>query len=1532
MRSQKSGCFAPKIVPSAVIHEVDGETYYDSVTLHFKTGELQVFVGDTVVIPCKNAKKECTATWFPWKDDEPWSAVQVLSLYKTFDSKYKMAFRWFWRYSEVYPSHKKLLKDVPKVKAVRLRSIIESSSTDISFVDQIIGQAVVTSEEDGFQQFSKETTVSSHQPVPVVALLCKGYFDFLAQPEAFKVTTQWKGDSRSNSHRDIMLSRGFICLAKSERKTLMNRFIEVFESRNEMPCSKLRRIDTQNAKRKRSVSASSKVKVAKATSEEIHNRKRRSRNVESGSACLKGNDCLDEETSIKDFGRPTVNELEILRKGTDCYSGVTVPVHLDKCASRFVSKAHHETWRVAIGDIVCIHREGTAIPGSKNKGPGQWHPFKVPWACCQVLTIYKKGSEVNLEVRWFPRASTLDEGIQSSLHCNFADDELLETVAVDSDIPATTVLGRVDLLLGHHPESVILKDKSSTIPTIRRRCRYFFYESLRRIQPIFCGDPLPRMWHQRLLARGLKASPLLQQKELTYCCEQLLLTGEEAWSSFADLQSGELNVANDETSVIWSDGVEDLLLIAHLKPPWHHYVDADNVCHVDDREAQVWVVRVGDIVAALHEDSKFHRVFADTDHRYFPFKVNWCPCQVASMSRIGGVLRLEVRWLLGSSDLSGNTPLPQDSFFDLVYESTSSSTSFLSCDSLLGPLWVASQVPVSIPPFLPHCVLVYGGLWSCEEQVMVCDHFTMASMVERSIKACRTYDTRVDKVLLQKQVLNLHMSKQGDESHPFALADQFNDVPSLTESTSGFADGEGSNGDDSSFAEASPSRKVASHPLGSIDRVSTSVYPFHLDKSARRAYYTEMDIIPPYCTYACHDDNHGKELGPWKVKVGDIVVVRYKHGAGKAFFDVNKERNHVNHPFVTGWAVAEIVLIWRTYDAETDLPLVGSDMESPKCHQSGDLDLEIRWLWRRRELPGLSKPGAPSLCEEVFETDHIDRCTAESVLAPAKVHFSTDAYVRTALYELGMPVVQFRCSRFWSFHRKSVVPFAKSTGRLARSRMYSACFSQDHVLKDALERFEARQEDVLRITDCGAACDDENYDPTWKDAFRMVIQKLSVSQASTDAFEKGATLLERDRERNEITSFLRGAIQSAMKSETSGSKSPSLFIAGPPGTGKTVSVCSIIEKLRHEQIDGDLPYFDFFSLNGMEMRHPFDTYVKFWEMLSGTARERLAPGMAAAKLERYFSGHSVKNAPKRPVVVLLLDEVDYLVTKKETVLYNFFDWPKRSFETPDCPRLIVIGISNTVDLPTKLKASVRSRLGSARCDFKAYNVRDIVSILENKIQPDPSMYVVFEKDAILFAAKKVAAMSGDIRTALQTCKAAAEAVMVEAERRSSNDPFSDPQSISDWPVVRIKDVQRVTREKMGSVVSQALAGLAPLEALVVVAVTSLSKSSGRGAGGLDILEVSAKVESVANAFGNRLYLPPPSFTELLSILERLADSRLICLRTEKSSVISFRSSRGGSGGAWPMIASVVASSDVLPAFRQGQHRQLAESQLGGYDF
>lgn len=135
------------------------------------------------------------------------------------------------------------------------------------------------------------------------------------------------------------------------------------------------------------------------------------------------------------------------------------------------------------------------------------------------------------------------------------------------------------------------------------------------------------------------------------------------------------------------------------------------------------------------------------------------------------------------------------------------------------------------------------------------------------------------------------------------------------------------------------------------------------------------------------------------------------------------------------------------------------------------------------------------------------------------------------------------------------------------------------------------------------------------------------------------------------------------------------------------------------------------------MRHPFEAYGKFLEALTGC--KHVGPHeVASAKLTDLFT------SPRQPdvvdddtVTVLLLDEIDYLITEKQTVLYDFFDWPKRAAELANGRRLVVVGISNTLNLAEQLLPSVQSRLGAEnKCLFRSYNLKDTMNILKSKMK------------------------------------------------------------------------------------------------------------------------------------------------------------------------------------------------------------------------
>jgi origin recognition complex subunit 1 len=115
--------------------------------------------------------------------------------------------------------------------------------------------------------------------------------------------------------------------------------------------------------------------------------------------------------------------------------------------------------------------------------------------------------------------------------------------------------------------------------------------------------------------------------------------------------------------------------------------------------------------------------------------------------------------------------------------------------------------------------------------------------------------------------------------------------------------------------------------------------------------------------------------------------------------------------------------------------------------------------------------------------------------------------------------------------------------------------------------------------------------------------------------------------------------------------------------------------LQQEQESGLLPKFRFIGLNGIEQRHPFDAYIKFWEALTGNKHVG-SHEKACERLEEYFTSSPsfVPGSKIELTTVVVLDEIDYLITEKQSVLYNFFDWPKRAQLSSLGKRLVVVGV------------------------------------------------------------------------------------------------------------------------------------------------------------------------------------------------------------------------------------------------------------------
>ncbi|KAH6707648.1 P-loop containing nucleoside triphosphate hydrolase protein [Leptodontidium sp. 2 PMI_412] len=268
-----------------------------------------------------------------------------------------------------------------------------------------------------------------------------------------------------------------------------------------------------------------------------------------------------------------------------------------------------------------------------------------------------------------------------------------------------------------------------------------------------------------------------------------------------------------------------------------------------------------------------------------------------------------------------------------------------------------------------------------------------------------------------------------------------------------------------------------------------------------------------------------------------------------------------------------------------------------------------------------------------------------------------------------------------------------------------------------------------------------------------------------------------------------------------------IYISGTPGTGKTATVREVVAQLNASVMADELDDFIFVEINGMKVTDPHQSYSLLWEALKG---DRVSPTHALDLLEREFNHPS----PRRVPCVVLMDELDQLVTKNQSVMYNFFNWPGLRHS-----RLIVLAVANTMDLPERtLSNKISSRLGLTRITFPGYTHEQLMKIIQSRLEGVPGDIV--ESDAVQFASRKVAAVSGDARRALDICRRAVE--LAESDVLSQPAPNTPSKSGRNEKIskgfgkVTIATVKRAINEATTSPLQQYLRGL-PLAAKVLLA-------------------------------------------------------------------------------------------------------------------
>jgi len=295
-------------------------------------------------------------------------------------------------------------------------------------------------------------------------------------------------------------------------------------------------------------------------------------------------------------------------------------------------------------------------------------------------------------------------------------------------------------------------------------------------------------------------------------------------------------------------------------------------------------------------------------------------------------------------------------------------------------------------------------------------------------------------------------------------------------------------------------------------KLQPATQPFRVDESSLRAFYRDVTVMPQ-CKIS-RGGTYEVNSAPVTIKIGDTIRARFE--GPKRF------------PYDCNWSIVEVVAIFEDFSSKEDLDQ--KSRERPSADRQESFKIEIRWFYDRHEISGsISLAKDESELTEVFETDHCQILIASNAILD---HIQL---VENASDVTGDITQCFLCTRFWSTKRRSLIPCNGLKGRIKRGMMYSTLGSEHDLNGSSSSKTDS--------------IPPSNIPGNWKESMANLICKLTLKDASRNAYTKGDALVGREKEMSQILAFLRGAFFEDRKS--AGYKS-SMFLAGPPGVVRQI--------------------------------------------------------------------------------------------------------------------------------------------------------------------------------------------------------------------------------------------------------------------------------------------------------------------------------------------------------------------------------------------
>ncbi|RVX73859.1 hypothetical protein B0A52_02749 [Exophiala mesophila] len=238
-------------------------------------------------------------------------------------------------------------------------------------------------------------------------------------------------------------------------------------------------------------------------------------------------------------------------------------------------------------------------------------------------------------------------------------------------------------------------------------------------------------------------------------------------------------------------------------------------------------------------------------------------------------------------------------------------------------------------------------------------------------------------------------------------------------------------------------------------------------------------------------------------------------------------------------------------------------------------------------------------------------------------------------------------------------------------------------------------------------------------------------------------IIGREAERDQLSKFISKAIESQRGGCT--------YVSGPPGTGKSALVHEVLEGFQDQ-------CFKVVTINCVAMKTSSDVLAKFCEefCMSSSGRQT-----TKTSLSRLFTSEG----PNKTMSVVLMDEIDALVSSDCELLYNIFEWAMHPSSS-----LVLIGIANALDLTDRFLPRLKQKnMQPQLLPFLPYSAQQISSIISTKLRSLLPAEVCATSDfvplmhpaAIQLSGKKIASQTGDLRKAFSLVRQAINRVEQE---------------------------------------------------------------------------------------------------------------------------------------------------------------------------